>query len=178
MNCAAEVVDADLGYICKGLAAEMSGMSGKNLLIVGGAGFLGFYLVQSVLHWNATSGRPPIRLTVFDNFIRGRPDWLERARSGPHLLVRQHDVTCPIPDDLPGYSYIIHAASIASPSFYRMHPIETMDANVNGLRVLLDYSRDRQTRGEPVEGFAESLAREIPWDVLLLFGLGQVNGVL
>ena len=36
--------------------------------------------------------------------------------------------------------YIIHAASIASPTYYRKHPIETMDANVQGLRLLLEYA--------------------------------------
>ena len=37
-------------------------MGGKRLLIIGGAGFLGYYLVQAVLHWNAQRGcRQPIR---------------------------------------------------------------------------------------------------------------------
>ena len=35
--------------------------------------------------------------------------------------------------------YVIHGASIASPSFYRMHPVETVDANIWGLRSLLDF---------------------------------------
>ena len=52
-------------------------MQGKMLFISGGAGFLGFYLVQSVLHWNGThSDALPIRLVVSDNYIRGVPNWL------------------------------------------------------------------------------------------------------
>jgi dTDP-glucose 4,6-dehydratase/UDP-glucuronate decarboxylase len=38
------------------------------------------------------------------------------------------------------YDFIIHAASIASPMYYRQHPLETMDANVLGLRNLLDHA--------------------------------------
>ena len=29
-------------------------MAGKKLLIVGGAGFLGYYLIQVILHWKQT----------------------------------------------------------------------------------------------------------------------------
>ena len=42
---------------------------------------------------------------------------------------------------MPDFEYIIHAAVIASPIYYRKYPIETMDANINGLRNLLDYAR-------------------------------------
>lgn len=161
MKSAAEVVVADLDYICDALAEEFAHMAGKDLLVVGGAGFLGFYLVQSVLHWNARAGDRPIRLAVLDSFIRGRPDWLARLADAPNLAIRQHDVTQPVPGDLPGFSYIVHAASIASPNFYRRHPIETMDANVNGLRRLLDYCRERPASAEKVDGFLYFSTSEI-----------------
>jgi dTDP-glucose 4,6-dehydratase/UDP-glucuronate decarboxylase len=35
----------------------------------------------------------------------------------------------------------MHVALIASPTYHRGHPVETMDANVNGLRNLLDYAK-------------------------------------
>ena len=38
-------------------------------------------------------------------------------------------------------------ASIASPIFYRKYPIETIDANIWGLRSLLDYYRERTIKG-------------------------------
>ena len=40
--------------------------------------------------------------------------------------------------------YLIHAASIASPSFYRKFPLETIDANIWGLRKILDFYRERK----------------------------------
>jgi nucleoside-diphosphate-sugar epimerase len=54
---------------------------------------------------------------------------------------------------MPDMNYLIHAASIASPIFYRRHPIETMDANVNGLRSLLEYCRSQIRKEKPIEGF-------------------------
>jgi UDP-glucuronate decarboxylase len=42
---------------------------------------------------------------------------------------------------MPEVDFIVHAASIASPTYYRKYPIKTMDANVQGLRNLLDHAR-------------------------------------
>jgi UDP-glucuronate decarboxylase len=146
------VVTEDLNSICGSLRAEFPRMAGKRLLITGGAGFLGYYLVQAVLHWNRQqAASEQVCLTVLDNFARGLPQWLE-ALDDPRLRLSRHDITQPLPSGDGPLHFVIHAASIASPTFYRKHPIATMDANVNGLRRLLDYCRERQEASEPVEG--------------------------
>ena len=43
--------------------------------------------------------------------------------------------------------HIYHMASIASPVFYRRYPIETMDANIWGLRRVLDLCCEKPIRG-------------------------------
>ncbi|MEO1148099.1 MAG: NAD-dependent epimerase/dehydratase family protein [Cyanobacteria bacterium J06638_22] len=164
MKTAQDVIEIDLNYICGNLKSEFAQVSGKNLLIIGGAGFLGYYLVQAVLHWNKTSGEAPINLTVYDNYIRGVPEWLTALEGDPTLTLAKHDITNPLPEDIADFQYIIHAASIASPIFYRKYPIETMDANVNGLRILLEYCKQQQATGKPVEGFLFYSTSEIYGD--------------
>lgn len=160
-----EVVKEDLRYICENLADVFSAMSGRNVLLTGGAGFLGYYLVQSILHWNRLSNlRSRISLTVYDNYVRGVPQWLMGKSEDPSLSLVHHDVTKPLPANLPDYHYIIHAASIASPTYYRRHPIETMDANVNGLRFLLDYFRALQQKSRNAAGFLFFSSSEIYGD--------------
>ena len=165
LNTAEDVIQADLTYICNHLSEEFATLSGKNLLITGGAGFLGYYLVQSVLHWNeVNSAAKPIHLTIYDNYIRGIPEWLTDLSGNPHLELVKHDITNPLPENIGDFQFIIHAASIASPTFYRKYPIETMDANVNGLRYLLEYCLQQKAKGNPVEGFLFYSTSEIYGD--------------
>ncbi len=138
-------------------------MAGKRLLITGGAGFLGYYLVQAVVHWNKQSDSP-IDLIMYDNFMRGIPDWLKALTDEDHLTVEKYDVVDPLPESIGDCQYIIHAATIASPIYYRKFPIETMDANVYGLRHLLDYCLEKKASGKPVEGFLFYSTSEIYGD--------------
>jgi UDP-glucuronate decarboxylase len=165
MNNAQHVIETDLEYICASLQAEFARLAGKRLLITGGAGFLGHYLVQAALWWNRTANAgQKIDVTVFDSYVRGMPVWLEAASNNCHLHLVQQDLTHPLPQGMGNFEYIIHAASIASPSYYRQRPIETMDANVNGLRSLLEYAKLQMATLKPVEGVLFYSSSEIYGD--------------
>jgi UDP-glucuronate decarboxylase len=158
-----DVVASDLEAIEADLTEELAIMAGKRLLITGGAGFLGYEMVQAILHANENIAEP-IRVTVYDNFLRGVPAWLETLAGNEHLTVVEHDIRMPLPEDMDDFEFVIHAAGIASPTYYRQHPIETMDANINGLRSLLDWSVRQAERGRPIEGFLFFSSSEIYGD--------------
>ena len=159
------VVRTDLDLIREDLAPVFTRMAGNRLLVTGGAGFLGYYLVQAVTDWNRD--RPVgdrVDLTVCDNFKRGAPDWLgaiEREGSARMVVA---DVSQPLPRDLGPFDFVIHAAGIASPMVYRRFPLETMDANINGLRQLLEAARAQADQGRPVKGFLFYSSSEIYGD--------------
>lgn len=162
MKTSQDVISRDLEYIYNNLKEEFASLSGKRLLITGGAGFLGYYLIQSILYWNERAEEDQsIRLTVYDNYSRGVPPWLTKLEGDKNLTLVKHDIIEPLPQDIDDFQYIIHAASIASPTYYRNHPIETMDANVNGLRLLLEYCRQQKQKNKPVEGFLFFSSSEI-----------------
>jgi UDP-glucuronate decarboxylase len=165
MTPAEQVVEDDLSTIHSTNHAEFTRMSGTRLLLTGGAGFLGYYLAQSITHWNRNhAAGKKIDLTVWDNFSRGIPSWLTRLEEAGALTLVKRDLRDPLPADMGRFAWIVHAASIASPIVYRQDPIGTMDANITGLRSLLDHALEQKRAGEPVHGFLFYSSSEIYGD--------------
>lgn len=159
------LLEEDLDAVCADLTSEFGDMSGGSLLVTGGGGFLGYYLVQAALHWNDTRARGgKIEVTVYDNYMRGVPDWLEGLRGRGDLRLRRQDMIEPLPGDMGHFDYIVHAAGIASPMYYRAQPLKCIDANINGLRHLLDYAVAERDAGRPLRGFLFYSSSEIYGD--------------
>lgn len=165
MKSARDVIEADLAALRTGLASELGALAGKHVLIVGGAGFLGYYLVQTLTSANRTDAvGAKIRLTVWDSFSRGLPPWLAELASDGALALEKRDIVHALGPEVADFDFIIHAGSIASPTYYKRFPIETMDANVNGLRNLLEYARRQADRGRALSGFLFFSSSEIYGD--------------
>ena len=161
---AAEIISSDIKAINRDAAQELDRLAGKEVLITGGAGFLGYLLVHLLAQIGDNDGREPINLTVYENFSRGRKLWLDKLAKRSNVKVIEHDITKPLPLHMPEFSYIIHAASIASPIYYRLNPIKTIDANINGLRNLLDYAKMRSDEQKPISGILFFSTSEIYGD--------------
>ena len=123
----------------------------SNILITGCAGFLGYYLIN---YFEKYKKELKINSIVgLDSFLLGYPNWLKKIASQENSILDlvEFDIG---KDKLEnskkfnGITHIIHMASIASPTFYRKFPIETVDANIWGLRNLLDfYCKSQNLRG-------------------------------
>ena len=148
----------DASDVIQNLGEASRRFSGKRILLTGAAGFLG----SQFMHYFAAlndDGRlqKSCRVIALDNFMRGLPDWLSHFKKRSDFQVMSKDIIRP--GKLPAADFIIHAASIASPIYYRKHPIETMDANVIGLRNLLEHAI-----AQPVESFLFFSSSEIYGD--------------
>jgi dTDP-glucose 4,6-dehydratase/UDP-glucuronate decarboxylase len=132
--------------------------SGKKILLTGAAGFLGSQFIHYFLRLNDSKTlKQPCKVFAWDNFLRGKPVWIDKLQGRPDLVCETRDITQK--HDFDPVDFVVHAASIASPVYYRMHPIETMDANVGGLRHLLDH-----VVTQPVESFLFFSSSEIYGD--------------
>jgi len=131
-----ERVEHDLG-------PKTASLYGSRVLLTGAAGFLGFNFLHFLSYLNKRkSGRQSaIHIVAVDNYLRGKSRWImELAQHDPAIELRTHDITQSWPADDTRYDFIIHGASVASPTFYRQYPLETLDANVAGLRNMLDLA--------------------------------------
>ena len=147
--------DADEAVAGLGELAER--LAGKHLLLTGAAGFLGAQLLHVFARISDARAARALRVTACDSFQRGRPSWLAALAARGDIEIVSADVTAmPLAQR---FDYIIHAASIASPAFYRRFPVETIDANVIGLRRLLGHAE-----ATGVEGFLFFSSSEIYGD--------------
>lgn len=165
INNANAVVQTDLNQICDALKSEFASIAGQTVAITGAAGFLGYYLASALAHWNEqTAESQTISVVLLDAFMRGRPEWINQLAERSEFSVLESNVIKSPPTELHDAEYIIHAASIASPIYYRENPIETMDANVVGLRNMLDLTLQRQSSSNHVKGLLYFSTSEIYGD--------------
>ena len=141
-------VDEDIAHVL-GEILEGDGLRGASVLVTGCAGFLGFTCLHFLVGQREVLG---IRGVIgLDNFQLGRPAWLDALVSESAILdIRTFDIARDSLDSIESVAdvdYVLHMASIASPTYYRKHPLETVDANVWGLRRLLDFYRSSSLKG-------------------------------
>ena len=149
-----QVVQEDVEGIVAELGDTLSPLAGTTILITGAAGFLMSYLVEVLLAWNAAGGHAPCRVLALDNFKTGLPERLAHLESDASMRLIAHDISKPLSLDEPVH-WIVHGASIASPMVYRQFPLETLDANVGGTRLLLELARRNPIRGFVVMSTSE-----------------------
>ncbi|WP_410895993.1 NAD-dependent epimerase/dehydratase family protein [Neobacillus sp. 204] len=128
---------------------EIEKLKNSSILITGCAGFLGYYFMSFLSDYSVQLGIK--KIIGIDNFKLGKPKWIKDLRKlNPKIELYTFDITefsLFDTNKINDVDFIIHMASIASPTFYRKYPLETLDANVLGLRALLDFYKDRNIKG-------------------------------
>ena len=125
--------------IYQNLGNQVDNLSNQTILLTGASGFLGSGMCNFVDYVNKNKlVSHPIRLIAYDNFLYKKPTWLNELSDNKYISFFEKDILNI--DDYPQSDFVIHAASVASPTFYRKYPLETIDANVVGLRNILNSS--------------------------------------
>jgi len=102
--------------------------AGRTVVLTGARGFLGRYLTATFARANETILKrigAPVTVYALDNLIAaGAAGAAIETQTGVKFV--HHDVTKPFHQVVAGpIDFILHAAGIASPAWYRKHPIET-----------------------------------------------------
>ena len=137
------ILKTDLDDIVAGLPPEIQTLSGRQILIAGGAGFLGRYFLATFNRLNEEVLESPCKIYVLDNFRVADKKLTEEVGDWCQLI--QADICR---DPLPNgpFDWIIHAAGIASPYYYRAYPLETLEVATVGTDRLLRAARDAHSQ--------------------------------
>ena len=106
----------------------------KNILVTGGAGFLGSHLCNELINSN-------FNVTCLDNLFTGKIENLKHLENYKEFKFIKHDVTeykdieC---------DYIFHLACPASPIQYQKDPVKTVSTNVEGTLNMLKLANSRK----------------------------------
>jgi len=135
-----EIFNQDIDSIVNAIDQEAPNFAGKTILMSGGAGFLRNYLVSALLKLNdVLLKNQPCKVIVMDNFITGS-SLSENLKENPNFEFIEHDVRKPIPENIKA-DFLIHAAGLASPYYYRKFPLETIEVAVNGTQNFLEFAK-------------------------------------
>jgi UDP-glucuronate decarboxylase len=121
-------------------------VAGQTILISGANGFLPAYMVKTLLYLNEKRvGNPTKVIGVVRNRDRALQRFAEYQGRDDFQMVIQ-DICDPlyISEKI---DYVIHAASQASPKYYRKDPVGTLSANIIGTHNLLKLSLEKEVKG-------------------------------
>jgi UDP-glucuronate decarboxylase len=129
------LITEDLETIKKSIRPES--FDGKNVLVTGGAGFLGSWICDVL----TMSGS---RIVCLDNLSTGVFDNVEHLKGTKSFEFEKVD-TCEYAGRKK-FDFIFHMASRPAPEDYQKHPVETAQANSLGTQQVLEMARKYDAR--------------------------------
>ena len=133
------LLKSDIQQIVKNISDVSHQFSGKTILLTGGRGFLGRYFMEIFNELNEKVLQEKMEIIVLDNLrTSGKegseiPNY-ENIKFINHNVIEKFNFS----KDL---DFIIHAAGIASPYYYRAYPLETLQVAIDGTKNMLELAQ-------------------------------------
>lgn len=130
----------DLNQVLGDIKKEAKALEGKTVLISGGAGFIGSYIVSLLYLLNKKLLKKKCKVISLDNYITGTKQNFIVDIQDENFKFLHHDVRLHLNIN-EKIDFIIHAAGLASPYYYKKYPLETIESAIFGAKNLLDLAR-------------------------------------
>lgn len=124
----------------------------KNILVAGGAGFIGSHLCECLLHQGH-------QIICLDNFRTGSLKNVSPLMNNPCFKLVEHDITMPY--KIQGINEIYNLACPASPVHYQVSPVETVKTSFIGTLNLLELAHDNQCKLSGLVIFRQMILEDV-----------------
>lgn len=128
----------EIEEIIRNLGDISKSIKGKNVLVTGGAGFLGSWICEVLVEGGA-------KVICLDNLVSGLESNISHLMDKDNFKFIQHDITQPIFFD-EQINVVMHLASRASPFEFEKYPIQILKANTLGIWVALGIAKKHDAR--------------------------------
>ena len=131
-------MNKEIKEIIENLGEISKCIEGTNVLVTGGAGFLGSWICEVLVEQGA-------KVTCLDNLASGLKSNISHLMDRDNFKFVQHDITKPIFFDEP-IDIVMHLASRASPFEFEKYPIQILKANTLGIWVALGIAKKHEAK--------------------------------
>ena len=129
-----------LNTIVNDIKQEATALEGKIILISGGSGFIGSYVNAVLYLLNKKVFKNKCKVISIDNYITGSKKNFLLNIKDKNFQFLDGDIRLPVITN-EKVDYIIHAAGLASPYYYKKYPLETIESAILGAKNLLELAR-------------------------------------
>ena len=136
-------IKSDIEEIAKSLIDESDYLNNKNIIISGAFGFIGKYILESLIQIQ-NNNKIKTNIYAVDNFITSDKK-IKSYFENKGINCIDHDINNKLDIDVE-FDLIVCLAGIASPYYYKKYPIETLNVSINGVKNMFNLKHNKNSK--------------------------------
>lgn len=134
-----DTIEKGIKTINRGLSSSGASFKDSEILITGGAGFLGSWLSDVLVSQGA-------EVVCLDNFASGLKSNVSHLKDSNNFRLIDYDISSPIYFENYSFDLVLHFASRASPFEFSYYPIQILKSNTLGIWNSLGIAKEHGAR--------------------------------
>jgi nucleoside-diphosphate-sugar epimerase len=141
-----KIVSSDLDNVLKHCEREMFDLKGASVLITGGTGFVGRFIVESLAKYNERNPGLGSRLYLPTRNLRALQKSMPHLLLDPNIFWFEWDGVERLSSIVEKCDYVLHGAAEANPSSWQSNAAESMRSGVHLAEAIIDFSAERDVK--------------------------------